>query len=970
MCRIAGIYNPNSKNLEHDILLMRDAMFRGGPDGAGVYLNKDLGIAFGHRRLALIDLSDAGNQPMSTINNDVIIIFNGEIYNFLEIKKELEINGFQFSSKTDTEVILFAYKFWGVKCFEKFNGMFAIAVADINTGQIIIARDHAGIKPLYYSLSNNEFVFASEIKAFKAYNPLWEENQNWKIPFLAYGHLPEPFTTLKDVTQLPKGSFAVFDLANFKIDVKLFYEYRYSNEINNFKVATEIIRKNLEKAVERHLISDAPIGVFLSGGIDSSIITMLAAKYSNQKIKTLSIVFEEQGFSEEVYQKMIVDLTNVDHQSFLVTASMFHDEFEHIMQAMDQPSIDGINTYFICKFAKEYGLTAVLSGLGADELFGGYDSAKRTKLLKLFELVPNFFLKQTERLPNGKLKRISYLSNSKLSNKYLFYRGLFTPNQISRMLSVPIQKVIENLELVNVNPIATKSLTQEAAYLEQHLYMQNQLLKDTDFMSMWHGIEVRVPFLDKDFISICNTIDPRLKFDLNQKPKQLLIDSFKDVLPIAIWNRKKQGFSFPFRKWMSFIIPKNHDESFEIIYNNLIKKSSHWSKYWAYVLAVSKKKDIILFNQSFKHICFYNLDAFESMGGIEKFNRAFLFGLSTLENQGKCLVDAASMYDSHSEEKYYSSANYRVYKKQKKKFVFNEILKAGKYQEIILGHINLAIFGLLIKILFPRIKVYLIAHGIEVWSKLSGLKKEILKRVDIVLAVSNFTKDKLIEVNNVDKHKIQLFHNTLDPHFVFPIDFNRPEYLKERYGINEEDKIIFTLTRLAFTEKYKGYDKVIEVLPKVIESIPNIKYLIAGKPDERERARLLKIIDDNKLQNHVLLVGFVADEEVSDHYKLADVFIMPSQKEGFGIVFIEAMACGLPVIAGNKDGSVDALQNGKLGTLLNPDNTDEIATVLTYELGKERKTGKEKQILQQGVQDFFGFDVFCKNLEKQLIINE
>jgi asparagine synthase (glutamine-hydrolysing) len=969
MCRIAGIYSPNSNTLEKDILLMRDAMYRGGPDGAGVYLNKVLGLAFGHRRLALIDLSEAGHQPMSTFNNDVIINFNGEIYNYLEIKDELEDNGYNFNTKTDTEVILLAYKHWGVKCFEKFNGMFALAILDLNNNKLILARDHAGIKPLYYSLSNTQFLFASEVKAFKAYNANWVENSDWKIYFLAYGHLPEPFTTLENVYQLPKGNYAVYNFTSFEFKTEIFYEYKYSNTINNLKIASEVIRENFEKAVERHLISDAPIGVFLSGGIDSSIITILAAKYS-KKIKTLSIVFEEQGFSEDIYQKMIANLTNIEHKSFLVTSVMFYEEFDQIMKAMDQPSIDGINTYFICKFAKEYGLTAVLSGLGADELFGGYDSTKRSRLLKFIGLIPNFILNQTEKVPIGKIKRISYLNNLTLRNKYLFYRGIYTPNQISKILSLSTRKVIDVLDMVTVTPYLENSLSQEASHLEQHLYMQNQLLKDTDFMSMWHGIEVRVPFLDKDFISVCNTIHPNIKLNPNKRPKQLLIDSFLDVLPSAIWNRKKQGFSFPFTKWMSYIIPQNHNEEFELIYKYLPKKSSHWSKYWAYVLVISNTSDIIFLKPYFKRIVFYNLDAFASMGGIEKFNRALLFGLSILEKQGKCFVDSASIYDTFSQEKYFKSSNYRTYKKQKKEFVLSEIFKVGRYEEVILGHVNLAIFGVLIKIIYPKKKVYLITHGIEVWDKLSGFRKRILKKVDIILAVSNYTKDKLIEVNNVASEKIKIFHNTLDPHFVFPVDFRKPDYLRDRYKINNEDKIIFTLTRLAFTEKYKGYDKVIEVLPGIIPFIPNVKYLIAGKPDEKEKVRLLRIIEENKLQNNVFLIGFVADEEVTDHYMLADVFIMPSQKEGFGIVFIEAMACGLPVIAGNKDGSVDALQNGKLGTLINPDDKVEIANVLTKLLLENRKTNSEKNILQNDVQSYFGFDVFCKNLEKQLEINE
>lgn len=942
-------------------------MRRGGPDDAGLYINEAVGFALGHRRLALLDLSIAGHQPMKSSNGNIQIVFNGEIYNFIQLRNELEGIGFHFYTQTDTEVIINSYLHWGTKCFEKFNGMFALALWDERCKEIILARDHAGIKPLYYHLSDTQFIFASEVRAFKAFNSKWDENKDWKIPFLAYGHLPEPFTTLKNVQQLPKGTFAVIQLPELRIRIEKFYTSSYTHTITDKKEARKLLKEKIEQAVERHLISDAPIGVFLSGGIDSSIITILAAKIATKRIKTLSIVFEEQDFSEEIFQKMVVEQTNVEHHSFVVTNQMFRDEFGEIMEAMDQPSIDGINSYFICKFAKAYGLTAVLSGLGADELLGGYDSTRRSQLLKRLSFLPSFILAATNYSPNDRIKRIAYLKENTLQNKYLFYRGIYNPIQIASLLDTSQKRVIAILKKVEILPCNSKSEIQEAAHLEQNLYMQNQLLKDTDYMSMWHGLEVRVPFLDKEVITLCNSIATSIKFDLKKRPKNLLIEAFEDILPVAIWNRKKQGFTFPLTRWINHIVPTVRGENFEKKYKQLNHSFIHWSKYWTFILGTTPISGLIFLRKGFERVCFYNLDAFATMGGIEKFNRAFLFALSQLEKQSLLIANSASMYDKQAETAYFENNNYTGYSKNKARFVWKELTEIYKYQQVVLGHVNLALFGLLIKLFKPSTKVILVTHGIEVWDRLSGLKKLLLQNCDSILAVSSFTKSKLIEINKVKEDKIHIFHNTIDPFFNYPKQFAKPEYLINRYNIKKEDKIILTLTRLAYTEKYKGYDKVITVLSDVISKYPTVKYLIAGKPDALENERLTALIHLHKLENHVLLVGFIAEEEITDHYKLADVFIMPSKKEGFGIVFIEAMACGLPVIAGNQDGSVDALKNGELGMLVNPEDRIEMVDTLCKVLGSDSYTSVQKAQLQQKMDSYFGFPVFCNNLKKELV---
>jgi len=380
MCRIAGIINIEdgfNSNLEAKVLKMRDSMSHGGPDGAGVYIDKGNGVLLANRRLSIIDLSSLGHQPMSDEKENIWITYNGEIYNHHELRKWLITKGHKFKSSSDTEVIIHAYEELGEKAFKKLIGMFAFCIYDRSRRLVYLVRDHAGIKPLYYSISNNNLIFASEIRAFKAINKGWEENPDWTIYFLIFGHIPEPYTTLKDVYMLPKGSFLKFDLKTKKYNICGYERLKFIDEIRNSEDATSGVRDLFKKAVQRHLISDAPIGVFLSGGIDSSLVTLIASQFQGENLRTLSVVFNEKEYSEERYQDLVVNKIHSKHRAYLVTEEDFINHLNDIFSAMDQPTVDGINTYFISKCAKEEGLKAVLSGLGGDELFGGYPSFQR-----------------------------------------------------------------------------------------------------------------------------------------------------------------------------------------------------------------------------------------------------------------------------------------------------------------------------------------------------------------------------------------------------------------------------------------------------------------------------------------------------------------------------------------------------------------------------------------------------------------
>ncbi|MGN6617079.1 MAG: asparagine synthase (glutamine-hydrolyzing) [Ilyomonas sp.] len=587
MCRIAGIIDKRSFQIASDIILMRDAMKNGGPDSSGVFVDEEASLALGHRRLSIIDISEAGNQPMFNAAKDVVLVFNGEIYNYQDLKEELKAAGCYFSSNSDTEVILKGYEHWGTACFAKFKGMFAIALYDKKRKQLILARDHAGIKPLYYYADKTALYFASEIRAFNQLPNKWEENHLWKVYFLTYGYLPQTVTTLKGVKPLEKGSYLIFNTDTLESEQAFYYHDTFSEIITGEEEAKEQIRFALRTAIKRHLIADAPLGLFLSGGIDSSLLTLLAKEYKDE-LHTLSIIFDDEKYSEKYYQDIIVKKAGTKHDAFLLDKKHFQEAIPDILRAMDQPSADGINSYFISKFAKEAGLKAVLSGLGADELFGGYPSFRRNTLIKNIRQLPGFIINNAHLIPQHKYQKINFLGTESDTANYLFNRGYFTPAETARLFDMDVSEV-QALLFGEEFFTSLEQLSEgnKTSYLEANLYMQNQLLKDTDYMSMWHSIEVRVPFLDYDFIKCAHKISSSLKFG-NKQGKYLLIESFKDELPDEIWNRKKKGFQLPFDAWMQesldqFISTEQDQE----MHKKFKKGQLNWSRYWTYILSQS-----------------------------------------------------------------------------------------------------------------------------------------------------------------------------------------------------------------------------------------------------------------------------------------------------------------------------------------------------------------------------------------------
>jgi asparagine synthase (glutamine-hydrolysing) len=553
MCRIAGIISRKYPlpQLQSDVQHMCNVLAHGGPDDEGFYSNEAHHLVFGHRRLSIVDLTAGGHQPMLKNDGQLALAFNGEIYNYPQLKSTLEKLGYHFNTHCDTEVILAVYQTWGTAGFARLEGMFAFALFDQEKGKTYLCRDQHGIKPLYYSTQNEQLIFASEVKAFKCVSESFAPNSDWKTLFLAFGHMPEPFTTLANVSILPKGNYLEWNHQQQNFEIYPLATEVVGATITSPEQATLAVKEKLTQAVKSHLLADAPIGVFLSGGIDSSVLSLITNDLIGDQLRTVSINFDDPQFSEAKYQDLVTAKLQGQHQSYLIDEQEFLTHFDTALKAMDQPSQDGINSWFVNKCAKENGLKAVLSGIGADEYFGGYPSFKRIKLAKALQRLPKSLLRLLGKLPHEKLKRFYYLSYPSPVGLYLFLRGAFDPIAVARLLNIPLHTVDEILQKVQLPITNFKQLAdgKQASALESHFFMQNQLLKDTDCMSMAHGVEVRVPFLDQQLLATLHQIPADVLFAAKQ-PKALLINSFKHILPQAIWDRPKMGFTFPFEQWL------------------------------------------------------------------------------------------------------------------------------------------------------------------------------------------------------------------------------------------------------------------------------------------------------------------------------------------------------------------------------------------------------------------------------------
>jgi len=619
MCGIAGIYSRGKSINVSDqtaCLRMLEAIKNRGPDARG--LHQDKHMVLGHQRLTVIDPSDAANQPLSNEDGTLWLSCNGEIYNFRELRKSLISKGHRFKSQTDSEVILHLYEMYGTECLEHLQGMFAFALWDERRRHLFLARDRIGIKPLYYGEADGNLLFASEVRAILASRLIPpEQHPEALIQFLQCGSVPSPLTTFRNIQSLPAGHYLMVD--DRGISMRQYWDLgKILLNQDARPVDLTRLRHEMIQTTQAHLMSDVPLGILLSGGMDSSSLVALARYQNNQELRTLTVGFEESRYDESRFAKLVSRNFSTRHHQYLLGATEVADHIDDFFEAMDQPSVDGLNTYIVAKAAKKVGLRVLLSGLGGDEVFGGYPHFKNVSWL--FRSLP--WLKQ---MPHGmrcwltrclvelaKQKklygadRLQYLEHPSLENAYRVYRGLFPPNTIRRLFND--ESLVFNRSSTDSD---TRRLTHvdKAIYLEFDHYLHDQLLRDCDIMSMHHSIEVRVPFLDHRIVEMILSLSTSKRFHPRIQ-KTLLQKVMKGSLPQEIFNRPKQGFTFPFADWMRGPLKSRIEDvlletetlqpalslnrrAVSEVWGGFLRDTIHWSQPWALFILKSWQRSLL-----------------------------------------------------------------------------------------------------------------------------------------------------------------------------------------------------------------------------------------------------------------------------------------------------------------------------------------------------------------------------------------
>jgi asparagine synthase (glutamine-hydrolysing) len=568
MCGIFGIAGKQSDGWRDVMARAENSLAHRGPDDHGTIVidsgDPELGqVGLVHTRLSILDLSQLGHQPMQDPATGNWIVYNGEIYNFRELREQLEAGGSRFHSHSDTEVILSAYREWEVESFSKLRGMFALALWDAKKKSLLLARDPMGIKPLYYARSGGNFLFASEIRPLLGTGLIPRKlDPTGVLSYLEFGSVCEPWTVIEGVSALPAGTVLILEKGSVR-----FQEYwnpaRAANSQLPVTSAAESVSSALQQAVLSHLVSDVPVGVFLSGGIDSSSLVALMSR-QGVRANTFSLVFREEEFNEAQYSREVARVFNTEHQEIPVSESDALALLPEALRSMDQPTIDGINTYLVSSNTRAAGIKVALSGLGADEMFAGYSNFRRVPEMERLQ-------RQLSRLPitlrgliaastaafasrNDRLRKTAELiSDSRRVHPYFLARMLFARSErrslfAGQMLEHAEEQVDGALKKSVVEYTASDPINR-VSYLETQWYLRNTLLRDSDFMSMAHGLELRVPFLDRHLVEVCFATPGKAKLD-GRVPKKLLLGSLQVELPASIVNRPKRGFTLPFERWL------------------------------------------------------------------------------------------------------------------------------------------------------------------------------------------------------------------------------------------------------------------------------------------------------------------------------------------------------------------------------------------------------------------------------------
>lgn len=556
MCGIIGKISTQRIDVEK-FIQMRDELKHRGPDDAGLYVNQSGKVALGHRRLSIIDLTSSGRQPMTNEDNNLWLSFNGEIYNYIKLREDLTKMGHKFRSKTDSEIVIHAYEQWGVDSLKRLRGMFAFAIWDEKTDKLFLARDRIGIKPLYYYSDDNKFIFSSELKGIIKDKEIGREiNATALAYYFIYRYIPAPYSIWNGIYKLPPAHYLIYE--NGRHYIRKYWELKPKSKTFNESSITKSLQKLLVDSIDHHLISDVPVGVLLSGGLDSSMITAIGSKLK-EELLTYSVGFELQEHSELRYARIVANKFKTKNTEKVLSSSELPYLLERILYYYDEPLGDSsIFPTFLLMETTSKEVKVALSGDGGDEIFAGYnwysdfDFYKRLEIFSwFFKMAYSIVLKIPKNFDNRMFKvlrrRLKLFSVGSLDKYRMIMAQRFERSEIKELFS---NGYYENIDADNVieryvksNPETVKDLQ----FLDLHTFLVDDILVKVDRASMANSLEVRVPFLDHNVVEYVMSLSSKLIFK-NKEKKCLLKMIAVSLLPLEIIHRKKKGFSAPIDK--------------------------------------------------------------------------------------------------------------------------------------------------------------------------------------------------------------------------------------------------------------------------------------------------------------------------------------------------------------------------------------------------------------------------------------
>ncbi len=992
MCGIAGFVDLNTPgDVRADaVARMCARMVHRGPDDAGLVSR---GVAtLGMHRLAIFDPAN-GHQPMATPDGRFHIVFNGAIYNFRAIRDELVRAGFAFRTECDTEVLLVAYAHWGERCLPRLRGMFSFAVWDTSEETLFLARDPFGIKPLYYRHDGPQLVFASELNALLGAGVFSAQIDALSVAdYLGWFAVPAPRTIYRGIFSLRPGECATF--RGGQLDTRASWSFRaVPHDARVCRTREEFeseLRARLEDSIQAHVLADVPVGAFLSGGLDSAVVVGLMSRATSSCLKTFSIGFAERGFDESTAAQATARHFGTEHQTRILTGSEVARDLPSLLAAFDQPTGDGINTFYVSQTARAGGVTVALSGLGGDELLGGYpsfrDIPKMARVLPFWRALPSFLRRQI--LANLRRRGTRY---HKLADLLEHARNVHELNSLQRRVFAESQRhellhpsVLEAMrgqtphhpELAALSAdVVAAGLFETISAWELRTYMADVLLRDSDVMSMRHSLELRVPFVDRPLVEWLWRQPSRFKADPVQ-PKSALARAVRDLLPPGLAERQKRGFSLPFAPWMRSELKPFLDETFSTasversglfargpvqrFWRDFLASDDprQWSRAWslavlvdfanrrpavtplqprpwplalaeravpaAHIVASRSPRDT---GQAKRRTLLLAPEIFASEGGIPRILQIYLKALCDLAgptDSVRLLALNDHMVDSRDLRRNSNQrlSEWRVCGRNKLRFIRAAIELSRGCDRLVCGHVGQLPVALAAKAVNRHLRYYLVAHGIEVWRPFTRTEIMALRGAERIFCVSDFTRRELLRHCPLPEGRAVVLHNALDPYF--KIAPGQP-----RAG---GPPVILVVTRLTRADRYKGVDHMIEALPAIRARLPAAVLRIVGRGDDL--VYLQGVRDKLGLRGAVEFLGYVDDRRMAAELRSCTLFALPSKKEGFGLVFLEAMANGRPCL-GARAGGVPEVITPETGVLIEFGDVPAIAAACVAALTRE-----------------------------------